>query len=281
MIDVNEETLAKIALLPATTRSKVMRELGEQEWKRCADDVFYWLDSSLHIPYVYTEERRPPYECKICPQEYLVDFSKRKAHLKEFHDVQVEDPKLFGQYFKETSYKRKFPMKDYFTPIINTWLSEPLMLVCKSRDMMATWLFLILYTWDTIFHGGRENFVQSETAAKTYDLISRANFVIKSQPKWLRDVHPVSFQKGEANSGLIKVEGLNSELKGLPQGADQIRQYHPSGVFTDETAFHKDAGEVFAAVKPAIQAGGRYTGVSSAYPGWFQLAVQDKLEMDS
>jgi hypothetical protein len=51
-------------------------------------------------------------------------------------------------------------------------------------------------------------------------------------------------------------------------------------MFTDETAFHKDAGETFAAIKPAIQNGGRYTGVSSAYPGWFMLACKDQLDME-
>ena len=75
-------------------------------------------------------------------------------------------------------------------------------------------------------------------------------------------------------------ESLGSEIEGFPKGGDQVRQYHPSGMFTDETAFHEDAGETFAAIKPAIANGGRYTGVSSAYPGWFMLAAKDLFEAE-
>ena len=45
---------------------------------------------------------------------------------------------------------------------------------------MATWLVVALYTWDTIFHPGRQNFFQSETAPKTLELVRRAWHIYKS-----------------------------------------------------------------------------------------------------
>ncbi|MCX7827576.1 MAG: hypothetical protein N2689_18775, partial [Verrucomicrobiae bacterium] len=81
-------------------------------------------------------------------------------------------------------------------------------------------------------------------------------------------------------AGELLVESLHSQIIGLPQGPDKIRQYHPTGIFTDETAFHPQAADTFAAVKPAIQSGGRYTGVSSAYPSWFMHACQDTLDIN-
>ncbi len=72
--------------------------------------------------------------------------------------------------------------------------------------------------------------------------------------------------------------GLDSEIIGLAQGPDQIRMHHPSGVFMDEAAFQEKAGDTFAAIKPAIQNGGRFTAISSAAPGWFALVCEDKLD---
>jgi hypothetical protein len=279
MPDVTKELLEKIASLSKSDRQKVLRELGEQEWKRCSEDVLYWIDASRHyLPYVYTSDPHPTYKCIKCGDNEVYHFNKLTVHLKERHNIHIENEVAVRGYFIELPTTRPFPMKEYFEPIIRTWLRHPLVLVEKSRDMMATWLMVVLYTWDTFYHGGRQNFFQSETAKKTKELIRRANFILRHQPKFLRDKHKATYALGPDGAGELKCESLDSELIGMPQGSDQIRQYHPSGVFTDETAFQKDAGETFAAVKPAIQNGGRYTGVSSAYPGWFMHACMDSLE---
>ena len=291
-LEFTQDLLGKLATYPLRVRREVMKELGKVEFDRCAQDPLYWLDSSQHpIPYVYTQEHHIFYKCQHCPPgRGVVPFNKRLPHLKLYHPEIGEEleggeeedrRRRVGGHFKAMESVRPFTVKPYMKPLVEVWLDEPMVLVEKSRDMMATWLYLALYSWDTQFHRGRQNFVQSENAAKTYDLIRRCHFLLKNQPGFLRDVHPATFVKGEKNSGSLKVESLDSELSGLPQGADQIRQYHPTGVFTDETAFHGDAGEVFAAVQPSIRNGGRYTGVSSASPGWFYLAAQDALDLES
>jgi hypothetical protein len=107
--------------------------------------------------------------------------------------------------------------------------------------------------------------------------VRRAWFIYKKQPKFLQKWE-YSYLHGPANAGLLESEDSHSHIIGFPEGADQIRQYHPSAVFTDETAFHKSADLTFAAVKPSIQNGGRYIGISSAWPGWFYLACRDLLD---
>ena len=49
---------------------------------------------------------------------------------------------------------RPWTMKPYFVPIIQAWLENPIVVIEKSRDMIATWLFTTLYTWDTLYHEG-------------------------------------------------------------------------------------------------------------------------------
>ncbi len=262
----------------------VMKKLGRQEYDRCADDLHYWLDDSQHlIPYVFTKDEKPLYECHICIENGERNphtFNKLKDHLKIRHNIIVSDSRTIRGYFSEIPTVRPFPYYlPYIKPIAETWLNEQIVCIPKSRDMVATWQVIAYYTWDTYFHRSRQNFFQSEKAGKAKALVRRAEFILKQQPRFLQ-LYKYTYGVGEANSGQLMIQGIESEIIGLPQGPDQIRMYHPSGLFSDESAYQTLAGDTFAAIKPAIQSGGRMTMVSSANPGFFQLCCQDRLEED-
>jgi len=282
-IVINNDVMREVSKMPTQTKAKFIQQLGQMEFARCAEDPFYWLDAKRHwVPYVYTKDEHPLWKCLKCGEaDDGHTFNKLKLHLRDTHNIDEDNAIRIQAYYTPINPIRPFPMHEYFRPLINTWLTKQLVLVPKSRDMMATWLYLALYSWDTFFHRARQNFVQSETAPKTRDLIKRAFVMWKNQPKFLRDVNLAKYNIGPFNAGVITLDNYDSELVGFPQGAGLVRQYHPSGMFTDETAFHPDAGETFAAIKPAIQAGGRYTGVSSAFPSWFQIAVQDQFSEEN
>lgn len=282
-VQITHELLDKLQKFPFARRQKIYAELGKMEWERCADSLTYWMDPTAHwVPYIYTADPHPMYKCVLCDPDNddVHPISKHKIHLELHHGKANASHEEMKQYFKEIPSIRPLPKKDYFAEIGSYWMYQPLMLIEKSRDMMATWMAVTFYTWDTIFHSGRQNFFQSQTAKKTRELVKRAKFIYEHQPKIIKDVHKFKFALGLDGAGELISDSLNSEIIGVPQGSDQVRQYHPSGIFTDETAFHSDAGSTFAAIKPAIQNGGRYTGVSSAFPGWFQLACQDLLDLD-
>lgn len=272
----------EISKLKGSERRKVLRILGEQEYARCADDLHYWLNPEAHlVPYCYTRDEKPLYECNICAEkgDHLTHtFNKLSDHLKIRHDIVLKDSRLIRAHFTEQPTIRAFPYHlPYIPPIAETWLNEQIVCIPKSRDMVATWQIVAYYTWDFYFHKGRQIFFQSEKAGKAKALVRRAEFIIKQMPDFLR-LHRTVFGVGEANSGQLICPALDSEIIGLPQGPDQIRMHHPSGIFADEAAFQVMMGETFAAIKPAIQAGGRLTMISSANPGFFQLAVQDRLQ---
>ena len=241
----------------------------------------YWLDASRHPggrAYVYTLDQDPLHRCRICPPEADPHFfNKREAHLKLRHKVRVKNEQELGGYFSELSAMRPFPIKPYMPPIIDTWLRDQIVLVEKSRDVMATWLMVALYSWDTFFHSGRQNVFQSKDAPKTLELVRRAYFIWRNQPKFLRSCKAIMVSGG-TRSGALTIPAMNSEIVGFPQGPDQVRQLHPTGVFMDEAAYQVQAGDAFTAIKPAIQAGGRLTAISSANPGWFFLAASDMLD---
>jgi hypothetical protein len=277
-LSLTPEVLERLKHLPPKALKAAMTVIGKSEWEKCAESPLYWLDATQHagLPYVYTLDNHPLYKCLLCDDTMVpCHFNKRGIHMQTAHGVKLRTEQELRGKFKELPTTRPFTLFPYMPPIIEAWLHYPFMVVEKSRDMMATWLFVTLYTWDTLFHTGRQNIFQSEDGLKTAELVRRGKFIFDNQPKFLRQQHPAFYTAGVAKAGQLVVPSLNSEILGFPQGPDQIRQYHPTGVYTDETAFQVYAEEGFAAIAPAVRAGGRYTGVSSANPGWFQRACQD------
>lgn len=270
------ELLQSIARLPIAKRTSAMRQAALAEWRLCADDPFYWLDATQHIvPYAYTRDPKPVYTCNICNDGVDWESEKRYTHAASRHNLNCDTLASLRQHFTQLDTIRPFPLHDYMRPIIECWLRYPLVAVEKSRDMTMTWLCVALYTWDTIFHKGVQNIFQSEDATKTRDLVSRSWILYNNQPKWLRNIAPAMHGEGTNRAGLLRVPSLQSEIIGFPAGADKIRQYHPSGVFSDEAAFNPEASDTYAAIKPAISGGGRYTAISSPNLGWFQQICRD------
>lgn len=276
----DKDFLKALSRLPRASREAALVEIGKKEWDRCAEDPIYWMDASKHpaMPYVYTHDPHIYFKCVICNDGNSYQAKHRKLHLKVVHDLQAANELEMRKLFEEMPTTRPFPMHPYIAPIVDMWLGEQYCLLQKSRDMVATWTIVTLYAWDTLFHQGRQNIFQSEDSTKTLDLIKRAWFIYRHQPTFLKTVHPARATAGVAKAGHLAVESLNSEILGFPQGADQVRQYHPSGIFLDEAAYLIEAGATFAAVKPAIENGGRFTAISSANPSWFWKACEDTLD---
>lgn len=263
-----------------------MAALGQREWERCAEDPLYWFDAARHpsspkwpggTPYVFTKDPHKIYTCNACGVEVVED--RRVIHSEVVHPGAATTLKQLMVDYALIPAIRPFTLMEYMAPIVEAWLTSQYLAVEKSRDMMATWLIVALYTWDAMFHEGRQHIFQSEDAFKTLELVQRSELIYSQTPKFLRDaIGPVSFAKGNAKSGELFFLKQKSEVLGFPQGPDQIRQFHPTGVFTDEAAFQAEAGAAFAAVKPAIMMGGRYTAISSANRSWFENICRDRDE---
>lgn len=179
------------------------------------------------------------------------------------------------QHDKENPIKR-FPDKEYLKALSDLWFKESLLLVPKSRQMIITWLFVGLYLWEAMFHTGRLIFFQSK---KEEDAVGdensgtgplgRAKFIYSHLAPQLKSRAEITYNK-------IKFLDTNSTIWAIPQGGDVIRQHTPSGILSDEMAFQFEAEKGFIAAKPALDKGARFTGVSSANPGYFQLLVEDE-----
>lgn len=164
---------------------------------------------------------------------------------------------------------KNFPLKSYFFNIIDAWETHNLLLIPKSRQMMITWLMINLYLWDVIFKRGRLVFFQSKKEKDADELLLRCLNVINNLPSWLRPKFKYKYCE-------LEIPLMNSRIKAIPQGGDQLRSYTASGVFIDEMAFMPEARDTITACKPAIVGGGKITCVSSANPSFFELLVNDR-----
>ena len=67
--------------------------------------------------------------------------------------------------------------------------------------------------------------------------------------------------------------GNSSSITAIAKGAHQARQYTFSAYFMDEMAFLEQASEICGGAWPTLFGGGRFTGVSTAHPGFFESIV--------
>jgi len=198
------------------------------------------------------------------------------------------DPWVFITKFCRTldSHDRKnpiklFPNRPYLKQLTRLWLDHPLLAVAKSRQMLATWLFVCLYLWDAIMSPGRLIFLQSKReedaighATAAPGLLGRTRFVLERLPRELKPDFKATVNK-------IEFPALNSTIWAIPQGPDVLRQHTASGILSDEMAFQYLAEDAYTAAIPTIENGGRFTALSTANPGFFQKLYQDTLEKNT
>lgn len=164
-----------------------------------------------------------------------------------------------------------FPPRENLEFLTRDWETHRLVLYPKSRRMMLSWLMTYLHLWLAMFHPGRSVFLVSDKAEKSFELLDRCEFIYNNIPEDAL-MKPLMKRKQD----MIEFPGLDSYIKGIPSGADQLRQYTASALMFDEFAFWKDAQETLSAAHPCVEGGGRITIISSALDGPFKRIVFDQ-----
>ena len=159
----------------------------------------------------------------------------------------------------------------YLWELAELWHTKPLIAVLKSRQMLMTWLFLSLYLWDPAYHVGRRIFLQSKKEEDAKELLNRQKGMLKRLPACIRPRY-------RATTTRIQFYEHDSEIRAMPQGADQVRSYTFSGGYVDEAAFQELFEASYGACLPTIEGGGKLTVVSTAAPSFFIDLHGDKIE---
>ena len=160
---------------------------------------------------------------------------------------------------------KPFPNHKWLEMIASIWRDENLLALFKSRRMTCTWLFVFLHLWLAMFREGVSVFFVSDKEDKSDELVKRAEFIYKYIPDTM-----ILKPRMKSSYCYLEFPGLSSSIMGVPQGADQLRQYTASAILMDEFAFWERGRETFQASKPTIDGGGKITLLSSPREGHFK-----------
>ena len=169
---------------------------------------------------------------------------------------------------------KKFPSRkerpDLYE-LAEKWNEVQILLIEKSRQLMATWLFVSLYLHRTCFHRGRLCFFQSKKQDDARKLLDRAWFIYRRLPPFLKTAH-------QKLADELKFPSLDSWIWAIPEGGDHIRSYTASGLLTDEAAFQPEFESAYTAALASIGSEGKMTIPSTPNgPNFFYRLSKDKV----
>jgi hypothetical protein len=190
--------------------------------------------------------------------------------------------KTFDEHWQQkgTQPYARFPSMPYFPRLFQLLQSERRLFIPKSREMMLSWAVIGYAVWLCQFFERTRVIVQSQKLEKVIDLVSGrgnpgyAETLFEQQDQFLKDRHPLVKPSTEMPGDMLAwVNG--STLHGVPSGADQIRQYHPTVAIFDEAAHMDEFAEAYGAAEPVAS---QIIAVSSAAPSFFGDVCMDILE---
>ena len=162
---------------------------------------------------------------------------------------------------------------DYLRFIALAWWQEKLLLVPKSRQLRLSHLMINLHGWLCQFNPGQRVAVQSKVFEDADALLERR---WKSMQLERRLYPHLPWPEATRKVGFINWPN-GSQMMAIKQGGDKVRSYTFSAILSDEMAFQEEAEAAYTAAIPTIEGGdAKYTGISTANPGFFQKRVFDK-----
>jgi hypothetical protein len=174
---------------------------------------------------------------------------------------------------------KPFTIKPYTPFLVNAFMTEPRHYVAKSRQIMATWTHAALALHTAQFFPYRKVFVISKKEQDAHELVKRIRHIYSAQPRWLQEMCPLDKKINDQPQGTLTFRH-GSEMRGLPQGADQIRMHTASLILIDEASFLDELEETYGACAPSVAGGGKIVVFSSAGSSYFGSMVEIKDRQD-
>jgi hypothetical protein len=166
---------------------------------------------------------------------------------------------------------RTFPQMPYMSWLFSRLLTESIVFIPKSREMLLSWAVIGYCVWRCQIFPGTQVLVQSQKHDKACELVKGteppgyAYTLYDRQDSWLKKRYPLAMRAEDLPADNV-VWANHSEIQAIGRGADQVRQYHPTVYVVDEMAFMEEAAASFGAATPVAK---QIICVSSAGPGFF------------
>jgi hypothetical protein len=168
----------------------------------------------------------------------------------------------------------------YFPRLFELFQTSRRLFVPKSREMGLSWCTMAYAVWLCQWTENSQVIVQSEKEAKSIDLVvgrgspGYCRVLWEQQDDFLKIAHPLTKPIDDMPGDLLSWRN-GSSIRGVPSGADQVRQYHPALFVMDEAAFLTEAEFFYNTAEPVTA---QIVVVSSAGPGWFGTVCESILD---
>lgn len=134
---------------------------------------------------------------------------------------------------------------------------ERLLLLLKSKQVGVSWYFAHYGLWKILFQEGANVLMMSKGEEEAKVLLGKAKFAYRKLPSFL------AVKMGSDAQTEITIPLLGSRLKAFPSTEDAGIGEAASLVIADEWDYHPYASENYAAMKPTIDGGGQFIGLST------------------
>jgi len=169
-----------------------------------------------------------------------------------------ELPEMFLRNWTKTLHPLKgitdFPDYDYLVDLSRALTQNRLVLIPKSRQMLISWLLCSL----TLFRAleGGMHLLLSKNQFSADELLRRIRFILDLLPERTK-LKSVIRSRRE-----LEIAG-RGRIVSLPATEDAPRMHSPASVFWDEMAFTPKSDKIWTALKPCLDNGAFFTGVST------------------
>jgi hypothetical protein len=170
----------------------------------------------------------------------------------------------------ETTLAKPFPQKAYLRVATRIIQEVPVFYLEKSRQLLISWIFAACTLHEAMFKKSRRIADQSEQQDKADALIERQRHIYIHVEKLASLFQPSGeFPFAKMTGARVGTDSklefplTGSEIVAVPQGADVLRSFTWSWVFSDEINHQPKTEEGYSAAMPSVSGGGRWQGVGT------------------
>lgn len=153
-----------------------------------------------------------------------------------------------------------FHLWDAQRELLGSVISERLLLILKARQLGISWLLLAYALWLCLFKAGRLSLVFSIGQAEANEMLRRVHVMYWRLPEEIRQALPRLIKDNTEEMAWDN----GSRVLSLPARKTAGSGYTASLVILDEFAKNQWAREIYTAVKPTIDGGGKMVVLSTA-----------------
>ena len=164
-------------------------------------------------------------------------------------------------YIKHPSMGRiKFNLRPAQISTVRAWLAQRNTIVLKARQIGFSTLAAAFAFWLAFFWADRFIVMLSKTEREATKLLSKAKYIYKFLPQWVRMSGPALLQ----NNVLKMTFENDSVIESLPSANEPARGESVYLAIIDEMAFLPNPEEAWASIEPIADVGGRVICLSTA-----------------